>query len=102
MIGADDLVSVGDIRFRTEKERAVIAHVLQKIIGIARQNLHVFAGDLIGDPQHLFIGIDQNDLAIIAPGDAGQIRRRQVLELPPDLGFDVFSQRAARRHQYSR
>ena len=87
MIGANDFIAIGDIGLRTQEERAVIAHVFQKIIGVARQNLDVLTGDLVRNLDHFFVGINQDHLAAIAPGGAGQISRRQRLQLTTDLGF---------------
>ena len=50
----------------------------------------MFAGDFVGDLQHLLVVIHQNHLAVIAPGDSSQVSRGQVFKLAPDLGFNAF------------
>jgi hypothetical protein len=55
MIGADDLVTKGDVRAGPKKERAVVRHVCQKIIRIRGHDLHVFGRDAISFVDHFLV-----------------------------------------------
>ena len=46
-------------------------------------------GDAVGLRHHLLVGIAQDDLAVIAPGDAGNVGGRQTGELAIDLRLDL-------------
>src|ERR1700733_11280979 len=48
VIRADHLVAIGDIGARPKEQRAVILHVVEEIIRIARHHLHVFRGNAVG------------------------------------------------------
>jgi predicted N-acetyltransferase YhbS len=47
--GADALVAVGDVGLLAEEEGAVVGHVAQETVRIARHDLHVLGGDVVGD-----------------------------------------------------
>src|SRR5688572_15569885 len=53
VVGPDHLVAIGDIGARPEKERSVILHPGEEVVGIARHHLHVLGGDAIGLTHHL-------------------------------------------------
>ena len=82
MIGANDLIAVGHIGFGTEKQRAVIGHVVQKKIRILCKHFHMFVGQLIGFYQGLLFISHQYDHSIICPCYTGNISRWQHLQLP--------------------
>src|SRR6185295_19169199 len=48
VVGADDLVAVGDVGFRPEEERAVVPHPVQKISRVFAEDLDVLGRNAIG------------------------------------------------------
>src|SRR5947207_7813920 len=52
VIGADHLISVGNIGARAEEQGAVIFHGVEKVIRIARHHLHVLRSNTIGLAPH--------------------------------------------------
>src|SRR5919204_1467164 len=86
VIGADHLVAIGDVGLRSEEQRAVVAQMLEEVARLAREHLDVLGGDAVGFAHRRFARVDEDDLAVVAPGDPGDIRGRQHLELALDLG----------------
>src|SRR5437588_9480671 len=64
----------------SEEKRAVISHALEEPARLARQHLDVLGGDAVGFAHGLLSRVDQDDLAVVAPGDAGDICRGQRSE----------------------
>ena len=85
MIGADHLVTIGDVGAGTQEQRAVVLHVLQKVIGVARHHLHVLGGDAVGLAQHLLDVLADDHLTHVRPGPTRGIGGGEDLEQPLDL-----------------
>ena len=79
VVGADHLVAVGHVRARAEEQRAVAVHVLEEPVVAIGHHLDVLGGDVVGDVEHLVVGVAEDDLAVVAPADAGGLRGRQDL-----------------------
>ncbi len=87
VVGADRLVAVGDGGPLAEEERAVVAHPLQVPARVLGQHLDVLGGELVGVRDRLLGRVDDEDLAVVAPGRARDLGGRQVVvELALDLG----------------
>ena len=99
VVGADNLIAVGHIRARAQKQRTVAGHMLQKPIIAIGHDLHMFGGDIICDLQHVLIAVTTDYLPIITPTDAcgrsGRKDRQQAVDLPECL----YSQFARIGHQ---
>src|SRR6202048_3018819 len=89
VVGPDHLVAVGDVRAGAEKERAVVAHVRQKIIGIARHHLHVLGGDAVGLAHHLVESFAHDHLAEVRPCLAGDLGGGKDCEQPLEFAQGV-------------
>ena len=70
VVGADHLVAVGDVGARPEEQRAVVLHVLEEIVRIARHHLHVLGGEAVGLGHHLLLAVAHDDGAVVGPGFA--------------------------------
>src|ERR1700677_2413119 len=82
MVGADDLVAIGDVRARPQEERAIVRHAVQEHVGIPRHHLDVLGGDPVGFADHLSLVVADDDLAVRFPRLARGLARRQARKLP--------------------
>jgi hypothetical protein len=89
VVRPDHLVAVGDVGARPQKQRAVILHVGEEIIGIARHHLHVLGGDAVGLAHHFGVVLAHDDLAEIRPGLASGVGGGKDREQPLDLVHGV-------------
>mmetsp|Transcript_99631 Transcript_99631/g.319728 ORF Transcript_99631/g.319728 Transcript_99631/m.319728 type:complete len:412 (+) Transcript_99631:480-1715(+) len=81
VVGADDFVAIGHISLDAEEEATVVAQVLLEVVPIPVHHLHMLAGDLVGNLQHLCIAIHDDDLAPIPPRNSCGLRRGNDLQL---------------------
>ena len=85
MVRADDLVAVGDVGARSQKQSSVVGHALKEEVRIAGHDLHVLGSDPVGLLNHLLITVADDDLAVVRPGDArdrgGRKDRQQAIDL---------------------
>ncbi len=79
VIGADDFVAEGHVRFRPEEHRAVIFHVIQEVARVASENFDVLVGEAVRFARGFLEVAHQNDLPVVAPGDRRDIRGGQAL-----------------------
>src|SRR5689334_8299590 len=68
VVGADHFIAVSDIGAWTEKQRAVVFHVVEEIIWIARHHLDVLRRHTIGFAHHFRLVLAYDNLAVIGPG----------------------------------
>ena len=85
MVGADHFVTVGDIGVRAEEQRAVIGHALEEEVRLARHDLHVLGGELVGYLDHFILSVAHDYLPEIAPRLTGDRGRRQDRQLALDF-----------------
>ena len=67
VVGADHLITIGDIGASAQEQRAIARHVLQEPVVAVGHHLDVLGRDEIRLRQHLLIGIADNHLAVILP-----------------------------------
>ncbi len=92
MVRPDDLVAVGDICAWAEEQCPVGMHVLEEPVVTIRHDLHVLGRYVIGDLEHLLVGVAYDDFAVVAPGCGRGLGGRKDLQDPVDL-----RQRVARK-----
>src|SRR6476660_8646015 len=71
VVRADDLVTIGDVGFRSEEQGAVVPETVEIELHVLRQHFDMLRRDLVGDANRLFIVLDEDDSAVIRPRDAG-------------------------------
>ena len=74
-------------RARAEEDRAVVAQP-RVVPGVVLGGLHleVLGGELVADRRRRVAVAGDDDRAVVAPRGAGDLRGRELLELPGDLG----------------
>ena len=85
VIGADHLVAIGHVGLGAEKERTVVVEPVEPAARLSGQHLDMLGGDAVGLGRHIVIVAAQDDFAIVAPGDPGDIGGWQYAELPVNL-----------------
>src|SRR5437764_9082343 len=71
VVGADHLVAVRDVRAGPQEQGAVVHHVVEEEIGIARHHLYVLGGDAVRLPDHFVVVLANDHGAVIVPGLPG-------------------------------
>ncbi len=92
MVGADDLVAIGNVGARPEEQCAVVLQRVAEPEVAIGHHLHVLGGDAVSDLDHLVVAVADDDLAKIFPGLAGGFAGREYFEQPLDLGHGVARQ----------
>src|SRR6185503_16634525 len=85
VIGANHLVSVRNIGLGPQEQRSVIRQTIQEEPRVPGENLDMLARDLVRDDYGLFIGIDEDDPAEVAPGSAGELGSLEDRQLTDDF-----------------
>ena len=99
VVGADDLVAVGDVGHRPEEQGAVVGQVGEEEVVVAGHDLNVLEGQVVGQGQHLGVVVAHDHAAVVGPRLGGDVGRGQGLELGLDLGEGVEAQLARRGEQ---
>src|SRR6266511_2757917 len=89
VVRAGRFVAVCDRRRLAHEEGTVVAQTREVPLRVARMYLHVLERELVCHATCLLVVGDEDDLAAVVPRHRGDVRSRQVLELPPDIKFDV-------------
>ena len=74
VIRADRLVAVRDGRRLAEEERTVVPHPLEVPARVGGLDLDVLEGVVVGSGERLVVRVDDDDLAVVLPRPAGDVR----------------------------
>ena len=92
MVGADDLIAIGNIGARSQKQCSVIAQIIPEPQIAVGHHLHMFRSDPIRFDQHLRMAVADNDFAKIGPGGPSNFTRRQNGQQPLDFRHGIACQ----------
>ena len=92
VVCTNDLVTEAHVGPWAKKQRAVIGHVLEEIVWIARDDLHMLEGQLVGFEQHLFLCVANNHFTVVGPARSGNACGRQDRQLAFDFSHGFLRQ----------